>query len=63
MRFHAITNHKLAMPVGLLFLAVALIIEKFLPSNNGLDFIAGFLFGISIVFNLSYIVKLRKAKS
>jgi len=63
MRFQAITNHKLAMPIGVLSLAIALVIERFLPSNNGLDFIAGFLFGISIVFNLSYIAKLRKAKS
>lgn len=46
------------MPIGLLSLAMALIIERFLPSNQGLDFLAGFLFGISIVFNLSYISKL-----
>jgi len=51
------------MHIGLLSLAIALVIERFLPSNNGLDFIAGFLFGISIVFNLSHIGKLRKAKS
>jgi hypothetical protein len=60
--FRQITNHKLAMPLGLLSLAIALIIERFLPSNQGLDFLAGFLFGISIVFNMSYISKLRKAK-
>lgn len=63
MRFQAITNHKLALNIGVLSLAIALVIERFLPSNNGLDFIAGFLFGISIVFNMSYIGKLRKAKS
>jgi hypothetical protein len=60
--FRQITNHKLAMPLGFLSLAIALIIERFLPSNQGLDFLAGFLFGISIVFNMSYISKLRKAK-
>jgi hypothetical protein len=60
--FRPITNHKLAMPIGLLSLAIALIIERFLPSNQGLDFLAGFLIGISIVFNMSYISKLRKAK-
>jgi len=62
MTFRQITNHKLAIPVGLLSLAIALIIERFLPSNDGLNFIAGFLFGISIVFNLSGISRLRKAK-
>jgi len=60
--FRPITNHKLALPVGLLSLAIALIIERFLPSSDGLNFIAGFLFGISIVFNLSGISKLRRAK-
>ncbi len=60
--FRPITNHKLAMPIGLMALAIALIIERFLPSNQGLNFLSGFLFGISIVFNLSYISKLRKAK-
>jgi len=63
MRFQAITNHKLALNIGVLSLAIALVIERFLPSNNGLDFIAGFLFGISIVLNMSYIGKLRNAKS
>jgi len=62
MTFRQITNHKLAIPVGLLSLAIALIIERFLPSNDGLNFIAGFLFGISIVFNLSGISRLRKTK-
>ena len=60
--FRPITNHKLAMHIGLMALAIALIIERFLPSNQGLNFLAGFLFGISIVFNLSYITRLRKAK-
>ncbi len=59
--FRPITNHKLALPIGLLSLAIALIIERFLPSSDGFNFIAGFLFGISIVFNLSGISRLRKA--
>lgn len=60
--FRPIANHKLALPIGLLSLAIALIIERFLPSSDGLNFIAGFLFGISIVFNLSGLSRLRKAK-
>lgn len=50
------------MPIGLSSLAIALIIERFFPSSNGFSFIAGFLIGISVVFNLSGILKLRKAK-
>ncbi len=60
--FRPIANHKFALPIGLLSLAIALIIERFLPSSDGLNFIAGFLFGISIVFNLSGITRFRKAK-
>jgi len=62
MRFRQITNQKWAMPAGLLSLAIALLIERFFPSSEGVSFIAGFLFGISLVFNLSYITRLRKAK-
>jgi len=62
MIFRPIINHKLALPIGLSSLAIALIIERFLPSSNGFNFITGFLIGISVVFNLSGILKLRKAK-
>jgi hypothetical protein len=36
-------------------LAIALIIEKILLMNNSLDFIEGFLFGLSIVLKIYYI--------
>jgi hypothetical protein len=49
-----------SQPIGLLLLAIAILIERFLPENNGLDFIAGFLFGLSIVLNISYIYKRSK---
>jgi len=62
MRFRSITNHKWALPAGLLSLAIALIIERFFPNSEGLSFIAGFLFGMSLVFSLSYVTKLRKSK-
>ena len=43
----------LTLPFGLIFLAIALIIERFFPENDGFDFIAGFLIGLSIVLNLT----------
>jgi hypothetical protein len=39
--------------LGIILFAIALLINRFLPANNLLDFIAGFLTGLSIVFNLS----------
>ena len=47
----------LALPFGLIFLAVSILIERYGPDNNGWDFIAGFLFGLSIVLNMSYIYR------
>ncbi len=52
----------LEWPLGLILLAVAILIERFLPENDGLDFIAGFLTGLSIVLNLGYIYKRSKRK-
>jgi len=37
--------------LGIILFAIALLINRFLPANNLLDFIAGFLTGLSIVFN------------
>jgi len=53
-------KQALALPIGLILLAIALLIERFFPENDGLDFIAGFLIGISIVLNLIYIYKRSK---
>jgi hypothetical protein len=49
------TKQFLTLPFGLIFLATAILIEKFGPDNNLLDFMAGFLFGLSIVLNMKYI--------
>jgi hypothetical protein len=45
----------LTLPLGLILLATAILIERYGPDNNLLDFIAGFLFGLSIVLNMRYI--------
>jgi len=62
MKIRPITNHKRTKPTGFLSLSISLNIERFFPASEGLSFIAGFLFGISLVFNLSYIARLRKTK-
>jgi hypothetical protein len=45
----------LSLPIGMICLAVGILMEKFLPSNNTLDFIEGFLIGLSVVLNIYYI--------
>ena len=45
----------LALPFGLVLLAISILIERFFPASDGLDFIAGFLIGLSIALNIRYI--------
>lgn len=53
-------KHFLTLPLGLILLAIALILQRFFPENDEFDFIAGFLIGLSIVLNLTYIYKRSK---
>jgi hypothetical protein len=48
-------KQALAMPIGMILLAIAIIMGKFLPHNNIFDFVVGILTGLSIVLNLYYI--------
>lgn len=52
----------LAIPVGIIMLALAIILEKFVPQSGILDFFIGMLLGMSIVFNIYYIyIKARRS--
>ena len=56
-------KYILTLPVGMVLLAIAILMEKFLPSNNILDFLVGLLIGLSLVLNIYYIVAMiRKTK-
>ena len=48
-------KYILTLPVGMVLLAMAILMEKLLPSNNILDFLEGLLMGLSIVLNIYYI--------
>ena len=48
-------KHTLTLPFGMLLLAIAFLMGKFLPSNSYLDFIEGFICGLSVVLNIYYI--------
>lgn len=42
------------LPIGTLFLAIALMMGRFLPGSNFSDFMQGFLVALSLVFNLKF---------
>lgn len=44
------------IPVGMITLASSIIINRFFNANGMLDFISGFLMGISIVANITGII-------
>lgn len=44
----------LALPIGMVFLAIAILMEKFLPANNVRDFIEVLLMGLSVILNVYY---------
>jgi len=57
-------THVLAMPIGMILLAIAIILNRFLPENNVNDFLIGFLFGLSIALNIYYIfISVKRNKS
>jgi hypothetical protein len=53
-------KQALAMPIGMLLLAVAILMGKFLPHSKIFDFVEGILTGLSIVFNIYYIVAISQ---
>jgi hypothetical protein len=50
----------LSMPFGVLFLAIALLIGKFLPDYNIYNFLEGLFIGLSIVLNIYYLAVVYK---
>lgn len=45
-----------AMPIGIILLSIAILMEKYLPDNSILDFIEGLFIGLSLVINIYYII-------
>jgi hypothetical protein len=54
------SKQLLAMPIGVILLAIAILMGRYLPSNNILDFIEGLFIGLSIVLNIYYVVVTSK---
>ncbi|MBW8334208.1 MAG: hypothetical protein K0M40_19480 [Prolixibacteraceae bacterium] len=51
-----------SIPAGMIFLVFAILIDRFLPQNNFLDFLAGMFTGLSIVLNVRYVLAIAKNK-
>jgi len=48
----------LYMPVGMICLAIAVLMDKYMDDGTFIDFIKGVLYGLSIGLNLFYIFAL-----
>jgi len=61
-----IKNNQVLMSIGVLCLAAALLLKRFVGPSIGspawLDFIEGVLVGVSITVNTAYLIRLRKNK-
>ncbi len=53
-------KEALALPIGMIFLSIAILMGKFLPANNLFDFIEGLFSGLSIALNIYYIFVIAK---
>jgi hypothetical protein len=51
------------LSVGMICLAAAILLKRFGGQSRALAFIEGMLVGMSLVFNLAYLVILRRRKS
>jgi hypothetical protein len=47
-------------PIGVIMLAIALVINRFLSGFPIMDFFAGMLTGLSLVLNIQYIILVSK---
>ena len=56
----AVLRKDLMLPIGMISLALALLIDRFLPHDTLFDFIVGVLVGMSIVLNMAGIHYISK---
>jgi len=56
-------NKNLYLVIGQLALAVSILLNHFGKNSDGISFIIGLLTGLSIVFNITYGLKMRKERS
>ena len=47
-------NRFLALRIGIVLLGISILMERYLPSTNWIDFLEGLFIGLSIALNFSY---------
>ena len=57
-----IKNKNGYLVIGQLALAISILMNHFLRDSEPVSFIIGFLTGLSIVFNLMFVLRMRKEK-
>lgn len=58
-----VKNYQLWGGMGGLCLAVSLLLSRFAPELASVDFLEGMLIGLSLVFNLTFLIRWRKERS
>ena len=48
------------LSIGLFSLSIAIILRIFIDESGIIDFFEGLFIGLSIVFNITYLIKIRK---
>lgn len=58
-----IRNKNLFLVFGQLALAISLLLDRFVHATAPVSFLIGLLTGLSIVFNIAFLIQYRKEKS
>lgn len=58
-----IRNKNLFLVIGQFSMAISILLNHFVEESGPISFIIGLLTGLSIVFNIAFIVLFRKEKS
>jgi len=58
-----IRNRNIFLAIGQLSMAISILLNHFVEESGPISFIIGLLTGLSIVFNIAFIVLFRKEKS
>jgi len=58
-----IKNKNIFLAVGQISMAISILLNHFAKDSGLISFIIGLLTGLSIVFNIAYLVLFRKDKS
>jgi len=58
-----IRNRNIFLAIGQLSMAISILLNHFVEESAPISFIIGLLTGLSIVFNIAFIVLFRKEKS